>query len=179
MTGTPMTDVGDGTFVKYLKLDEGIHHYKFVVNGDIWMPVSGNDPALREDNGQDSFNSGLFVGPQGKDFSAVPVKGINLAAAHHDPTQTRYFNVFSSDTAEVRLRTLHDNVQRVVLHWRDRRDRDIPMQRDETAFGFDYWDATVSLKLRRTTRPTIILYWGTPSRTGRMRRATGTGLPVI
>jgi glycosidase len=144
MTGTPMTDLGDGTYVLYLKLDEGIYHYKFIVNGDTWMLDPRSDPVLREDNGQNGFNSGVYIGQQGKDFSAVPVKGINLAAVRHSPDQASYFNMISSDTAEVRLRTLHDNVQRVVLHWRDRRDRDVPMQRDETAFGFDYWDTTVS-----------------------------------
>jgi glycosidase len=143
-TATPMTDLGDGTFVKYLKLDEGLHQYKFLVNGDIWMEDPNSDPALRVDNGRNSFNSGIFIGEQGKDFGPASPRDINLAAVRHDPNQTRYFNVVSSDSAEVRLRTLHDNVQHVVLHWRDRRDRDIPMERDGTAFGFDYWDVTVS-----------------------------------
>jgi glycosidase len=29
------------------------------------------------------------------------------------------------------------------VHWRDQRERDIPMQRSDTAFGFDTWSATV------------------------------------
>jgi glycosidase len=140
----PMTDLGDGTYIKYLKLDNGIHYYKFVVNGDTWMLDPRSDPALRADNGQNGFNSGIFVGEQGKDFGPASSKDINLAAVRHDPKGPGYFNVISSDTAEVRLRTLHDNVQRVMLHWRGRGDRDIPMQRDETELGFDYWDATVS-----------------------------------
>ena len=147
----PMTDLGDGTFIKYLKLDEGIHHYKFVVNGDVWMQDPNSDPALREDNGQHGFNSGIFVGEQGKDFGPASPKDVNLAAVRHDPNQATYFNVISSDSAEVKLRTLHDNVQHVVLHWRDRRDRDIPMERDGTEFGFDYWDATVSTESTNKT----------------------------
>ena len=150
-TATPMTDLGDGTFVKYLKLDEGLHHYKFLVNGEIWMEDPNNDPSLRVDSGHKSFNSGIFIGEQGKDFGPASPRDINLAAVRHDPNQTRYFNVVSSDSAEVRLRTLQDNVQRVVLHWRDRHDRDIPMERDGTEFGFDYWDATVSTEATNKT----------------------------
>ncbi len=147
----PMTNLGDGTFVKYLKLDEGIHYYKFFVNGDVWMQDPNSDPALREDNGHNSFNSGIFIGEQGKDFGPASPRDINLAAVRHDPQQARYFNVVSSDSAEVKLRTLHDNVQHVVLHWRDRRDRDIPMERDGTEFDFDYWDATVSTESTNKT----------------------------
>jgi glycosidase len=150
-SATPMTDLGDGTFVKYLKLDEGVHQYKFVVNGDVWMQDPNSDPSLRVDNGHDSFNSGVFVGEQGKDFGPASPRDINLAAVRHDPNQTSYFNVIFRDTAEVRLRTLHDNVQRVVLHWRDLRDRDIPMQRDGTEFGFDYWDSTVTSEATNKT----------------------------
>jgi len=162
----PMTDLGDGTYVTYLKLDEGIHYYKFVVNGATWMMDPHGDAALRADNGQNGFNSGVYVGPQGKDFAAVPARGMNLAAVRHDPHQARDFSVISSDTVDLRLRSLHDNVRSVTVHWRDRRDRDIPMRRDETAFGFDYWDATVSTEgTNKTASYYFILGDGATSRT--------------
>lgn len=142
-TATAMTDRGDGSYAKDLKLDDGVYHYKFVVNGDIWAADPKSDPSLREDDGHEGFNSGVFVGEQGKDFGAAPSNEVNLAAVRHDPARSSYFNVVSSDTAEVRLRTLHDDVQRVVLHWRDQRERDVPMQHTDTASGFDYWSATV------------------------------------
>jgi len=140
---TLMTNRVDGAYVKDLPLDEGIYHYKFVVNGNIWVQDPNADPALREDDGHNSFNSGVFVGEQGKDFGAAPSNDINLAAVRHHPGQMRYFNVVSGDQADVKLRTLHDDVQRVVLHWRDRHEREIPMQRGETIYGFDYWSASV------------------------------------
>ena len=34
-----------GLRVTHLKLDEGIYHYKFVVNGDTWMQDPKSDPA--------------------------------------------------------------------------------------------------------------------------------------
>jgi glycosidase len=140
---TPMTNRGDGVYVKDLPLDEGMYHYKFVVNGNIWVQDPGADLALREDDGHDGYNSGVFVGERGKDFGAAPSNDVNLAAVRHDPGQTRYFNVVSSGVVDVRLRTLQNDVQGVVLHWRDDRERDIPMQRGETISGFDYWGASV------------------------------------
>ncbi len=116
---TPMTNRGDGVFVKDLPLDEGMYHYKFVVNGNIWVQDPRGDTALREDDGHDGFNSGRFVGERGQDFATGPTNDVNLAAVRHDPRQLRYFDMISSNMAEVRLRTLHDNVQSVVLHWLD------------------------------------------------------------
>ena len=139
----PMTDRGDGTYVKELKLDEGVYHYKFVINGDTWVQDPKSDPLLRENDGHDSFNSGVYVGEQGKDFGAAPSNDVNMAAVRHYPGQMRYFNVVSGGSVDVKLRTLHNDVQRVVLHWRDRREREIPMERDETISGFDYWSASV------------------------------------
>jgi glycosidase len=143
-SATQMTDLGDGTYVKRLNLDEGLYHYKFVVNGNIWMQDPKSDPSLREDDGHEGFNSGVYVGEQGRDFGVAPSNDVNLAAVRHDPARISDFDVVSSDTVEVKLRTLQDNVRRVMLHWRDRRERDIPMQRVDTAAGFDYWDASVS-----------------------------------
>ena len=139
----PMTDRGDGTYIKELKLDEGLYHYKFVINGDTWVQDPKSDPLLREDDGHNSFNSGVIAGEQGKDFGPAPSNDVNLAAVRHYPGQTRYFNVVSDGLADVKLRTLHNDVQRVVLHWRDQRERDIPMQLGDTVSGFDYWSASV------------------------------------
>src|ERR1051326_1036375 len=33
-TAMPMTDRGDGTYVRSVALDGGLYHYKFIVNGD-------------------------------------------------------------------------------------------------------------------------------------------------
>ena len=49
-TATPMADMGDGTYVADVKLEEGVHHYKFVVNGNIWMQDPNSDPSLRVDD---------------------------------------------------------------------------------------------------------------------------------
>src|SRR5579862_1108793 len=104
---TPMTNRGDGAYAKDMSLDEGMYHYKFVVNGNIWLQDPNADPKLREDDGHDAYNSGRFVGEQGRDFKASSSNEINLAAVKHDPRQLRYFNMVDGNHAEVRIRTLH------------------------------------------------------------------------
>src|SRR6266403_4536077 len=103
-TDMPMTDRNDGTYVKDVTLDEGLHHYKFILNGDTWMSDPKADPSLRADDGHEGFNSGVFVGEQGKDYGAAPSNDVNLAAVRHYPDRVSYFNVISSDAAEVKLR---------------------------------------------------------------------------
>ena len=140
---TPMADSGDGTYFVYLKLDEGLHHYKFVVNGNVWMQDPNADPALRGDDEHGGFNSGIFVGERGQDYGPPPRDDINFAALRHRPDSARYFNVVSSDMAQVELRTLRGDASQVILHVVDGSERDIPMQVRDTAIGFDYWTATV------------------------------------
>ena len=169
-SATPMTDRGDGAYVKDLPLDEGLYHYKFVINGSTWVQDPKSDPSLREDDGHDGYNSGRFVGERGQDFTVAPTNDVNLTAVRHAPEQVRYFNMVSSNMAEVRIRTRHGDVQRVTLHWRDQRERDIPMQCSDTEYGFDYWSALV---LTEGTGKTAAYYF--TLRHGPIARTFGAG----
>jgi len=71
-----MTNRGDGTYVVNVKLEDGSYQYKFVVNGNIWVQDPHADPELRVDDGHQSFNSGIFIGEQGKDFGAAPTNDV-------------------------------------------------------------------------------------------------------
>lgn len=139
-SATPMTDLGDGAYTTYLKLDGGLHQYKLVVNGDIWMQDPNADPELRADDGHQSFNSGIFIGEQGKDFDAAPTNDVNMTAVRHDPGQARYFNVVGNDWIDVHLRTLHGDAGSVALHLGSRA---VPMRVTDTAFGFDFWGVNI------------------------------------
>jgi glycosidase len=150
----PMTDRGDGTYVAYLKLGEGLYHYKFVINGDQWVPDPNADPALREDDEHQGYNSGIYVGEQGKDYGAAPTNDVNLAAVRHDPGQTRYFNVVDRHLIEVQLRTLHGDAGTVTLNVGSHA---IPMRIAETSHGFDFWSANVSASGTNQT----LKYWFT------------------
>ena len=147
-TVTPMIDRGDGTYVVHLKLDEGLHHYKFVVNGNTWMQDPNADPELRADDGHSGFNSGVYVGQRGEDFGAAPTNDVNLAAVQHLPDSPRFFNAASSDLVVINLRTLRDDAKQVVVR---AGDRSIPMQKSESALGFDYWTANTDASIGQTT----------------------------
>ena len=139
---TPMTDRGDGTYVTLLKLDDGLYQYKFVVNGDTWVQDPNADPSLRVDDGHESFNSGIYVGEQGKDYGPQPMNDVTLAAVRHQPDQERYFNVVSSGFVEIGLRTLQNDAKQVNLEIINGKGAHaIPMQKSGTAVGFDYWIA--------------------------------------
>jgi cyclomaltodextrinase len=141
---TPMVDRGDGTYFAYLKLEDGLHQYKFVVNGSGWMQDPKADPALRVDDGHGGFNSGFYVGPRGEDYGPPPRGDINMAAVRHASNEPRYFDVIDNGLADVKLRTLHADATRVLLHVAGKQEREIPMRVSETAFGFDTWDASVT-----------------------------------
>ena len=47
---TPMNDEGGGTFVATIDLSEGIHQYKFVVDGEKWMNDPHGDRKLEVDD---------------------------------------------------------------------------------------------------------------------------------
>jgi glycosidase len=174
---TPMTDQGDGTFVAHLKLDDGPHQYKFVVNGDIWLEDPKANPSSRVPDGQGGHNSGLFIGLRGEEFGQAPPHDVKMTAVQHRPDQARDFNVVSGDLVEVRLRTLSGDVDRVELRVLEERawpwslflaDREhtFPLHRAQSQHGFDYWKATVFLdEPKKELRYYFVLTDGSTTRT--------------
>lgn len=134
-TALPMERQPDGRFVARLKLDEGVHYYKFVVNGEIWLQDLRADSALTVDDGHQGRNSGLYVGQQGRDFGKPQPDAIELRAVRHR------LNRVSAELAEVTVRTLQDDVPRVEL--RITNSTPVALRKDHTAFGFDFWRGEV------------------------------------
>lgn len=144
-TATPMTETADGEFYAALKLPDGVHHYKFVVNGMIWREDARSDPRWRISDGRTGYNSGVFVGPRGEDFSPPKPDHVNTDAFFHDPGQVSFFNVIGDDLLELRCRTLANDVQHVALIARTSDGtRRWPMQKARSLHGFDYWAVRVS-----------------------------------
>ncbi len=137
---TPMLPADHGQYVAHLKLEDGLYHYKFVVNGDIWLPDPQADARLANDDEHGGQNSGIYIGECGEDYGTQPLGEINLKAVRHDPHQLRYFSV-AGDYVEVTLRALVADAARVGLCLAGSTNT-IPMRRVETRFGFDYWQTT-------------------------------------
>ncbi|HOW19537.1 MAG TPA: alpha amylase N-terminal ig-like domain-containing protein, partial [Phycisphaerae bacterium] len=153
-SATPMTETGDGEFCAALRLPEGLHHYKFVVNGLLWREDPKADPRWRISDEHEGYNSGVFVGPHGEDYGPPRPDHIETDAFFHDPSQVSYFNVIGDDLIEVRCRTLANDVQQVALIATAPRNPEPgtrnpslhrwPMQKTRTQYGFDYWAVRVA-----------------------------------
>jgi glycosidase len=139
---TPMTEHNDRTWRVHVKLDDGLYHYKFVLNGVTWLHDPRSDADLRVADGHGGFNSGVYVGQHGKQFGDARTNHINMAAVRHRPDQPSDWNVVASNLVEVKLRTLAGDVESVSLQL-PASDESIPMQKVESAFGFDYWKTTL------------------------------------
>lgn len=138
---TSLAPTGDGRYSVFLKLDDGLHHYKFVVNGEFWLQDLSADPECAASDGRGGLNSGVFVGEQGTAFGVQPLGEINRAALRHQPDQPRYFYQ-AGEFCEVTLRTLLDDARQVTLSLVDGGAASIPLRRVATERGFDYWQAT-------------------------------------
>ena len=63
---TPMSDAdGDGVYEAELKLADGVHFYKFVVNGNQWVNDPKSDKELEQPDGHGGVNSAVLIGPDG------------------------------------------------------------------------------------------------------------------
>src|SRR5207253_6734378 len=74
---TPMTADADGTFRAKVKLPEGVHHYKFVVDGKDWKPDPNSDKDLQEGDNFGGFNSGVMIGPDARKAPPAKPNAIN------------------------------------------------------------------------------------------------------
>ncbi|MEL7087936.1 MAG: glycogen-binding domain-containing protein, partial [Planctomycetota bacterium] len=70
-SANPMTRSADGVYVATVDLDEGVHLYKFVINGDRWTNDRvHSDPELEEPDGHGGMNSAVFVGRDARELPA-------------------------------------------------------------------------------------------------------------
>ncbi|WP_432799167.1 alpha amylase N-terminal ig-like domain-containing protein [Poriferisphaera sp. WC338] len=58
---TPMARGADGVWAVEVPLEEGLHHYKFVLNGEKHIADPESDPALGEGDGYGGENSGVDI----------------------------------------------------------------------------------------------------------------------
>jgi len=137
---------GDGVYTARADLRNGLHHYKFVVNGAIWLADPAANPKLADKNG----NSGVRIGPDPAALGPVKPNDIIAKGLFHDPSRNEYFAPITDDTAFVTLQTLADDVQSVEIELLSKSSNDVdhkpcfPLARYSGNDGFDYWRAQVS-----------------------------------
>ncbi|HYO09616.1 MAG TPA: alpha-amylase family glycosyl hydrolase [Tepidisphaeraceae bacterium] len=143
---TPMKKGGDNVWSATVKLAEGVHLYKFVVNGDQWRPDPSAEKSLEVDDGHGGKNSGVLVGGEAEKFPPPKPNDIKPHATRHDSHDPRDASVFAAESLLLMVRTQADDVQRVVARVRADQGpaRDVPLRKIFTRNGFDRWGGVVT-----------------------------------
>ncbi|MBI5244306.1 MAG: alpha amylase N-terminal ig-like domain-containing protein [Elusimicrobia bacterium] len=131
---------GAGAYRLELSLPTGRYAYKFVLNGEIWNRDPDNPS--QEPDGFEGFNSVLRVG----DAASSPAAAAKLADGRivedsvlHRQTIEFCEWVPKERLVVLRLRTAHDDVERVLLRGPFER----PLERVYSKDAHDYWETTV------------------------------------
>lgn len=140
----------DGRWRGRVRVPDGVHAYKFVVDRARWIPDPEN-----QDRAPDGFtgeNTLLRLGALGRpEALAARVRdgAVVTAALEHDPARTLYVQRAPDGRALVRYRTLAGDVEAVSLALKS--IGEIPMRVVARAGAFLYWEAALDLPAAPTT----------------------------
>jgi glycosidase len=115
---TPLHRDADGTFRGTVELTEGVHYYKFVVDGK-WVNDPHSDAALEISDGFGGKNSAILAGPDGRHLPPPQPGQIVEAQLHHDTWDTRHRNIVSTNEIRLGLRAQAGNIQQAKILWSD------------------------------------------------------------
>ena len=106
---------GDGVYEAELKLADGVHFYKFVVNGNQWHTDPRSDKDLEQPDGHGGMNSAVLIGPDVRKLPPpkpghVNTEGITFRA--DDPSDV---NLFARGRARFRVRAQAGDVTSVSV----------------------------------------------------------------
>lgn len=135
----------DDRFAALVELPDGVHHYKFLVNGAVFVEDPRADRRFRVSDGNGGFNSGFLIGDDAATLGGAVAGGGSAAGLKHDPKVAWYFTAIGRDLARVRLRTLEKDATRAamaVLTEGGEEAARYPMFREDTSAGFEYWACT-------------------------------------
>ncbi|MBN2559549.1 MAG: alpha amylase N-terminal ig-like domain-containing protein [Phycisphaerae bacterium] len=95
----PMVCHERGVWRCILELPDGVYHYKFLVNGAIWLEDPNGDPRYREPDGRGGYNSGVLIGDDAQRYGPAKPDHIARGALKHDPTSTKYLAMIADRLA--------------------------------------------------------------------------------
>jgi cyclomaltodextrinase / maltogenic alpha-amylase / neopullulanase len=143
----PMQEHG-GVFDVTLPMDEGLHRYKFVINGDQWIADPNGDRELQEADTYGAYNSGVLVGPDARGLPPPDRKTIRISAVRHSPGDARDCDVVSTGLLQLSLRVQADNLtDAAVWTWRGGATAWVrhPLTRTDRRMGFDRYTALLAV----------------------------------
>ncbi len=115
MHALPMTDRGDGVYQALLKLPEGVHWYKFVVNGDTWVNDPASDKQFEQPDGNYGVNSAVLVGVDARGLPKPLPDRIEPSVVIHDPEDVPDLAAASGTLLRLSIRTQAQDVQQVSV----------------------------------------------------------------
>ena len=111
----PMTGQGDGDYRATVELPDGVHWYKFVVNGDTWVNDPASDKEFERPDGNYGVNSAVLVGVDARGLPAPKPNHIEPSAVIHDPEDVPDMTVASDTLLRLSVRVQAGDVQRVSV----------------------------------------------------------------
>jgi cyclomaltodextrinase / maltogenic alpha-amylase / neopullulanase len=140
---TPMLPDGDGYSVK-LTLDDGVHHYKFVVDGQ-WINDPASDAEMEVPDNFGGKNSAVLIGMDARKLPPIQPDQINTSAIVYDPQNERDCNVASPAMLRLSLRTQADGASDVaaMVQAGDGTWQQISMGKTNTGNGLDRYGTLV------------------------------------
>lgn len=151
-TANPLKRTDDGLWQSEVRLDEGVHHYKFVVNGNQWVNDPHADKSLNESDNYGGVNSGVFVGVDGRKLPPPLANAINDEVVSHRPDDWHDFDVISPSLLHVSIRVQANDIQRAEFWVRiDNQGqwRQMPLGRLSSKWGFDHYGGVIPVDARR------------------------------
>ncbi len=136
---TPMVNDGTGVFRVRVPLEDGVHFYKFVADGDRWLNDPRSDRDLEEPDGHGGVNSALLIGPDARKLPPPPQEAVNADAVRHDPSNVQDLNVYADGLARVSVRTQRQDIAgaaALVIEGGAVAGR-FPLHHADTTMGFD------------------------------------------
>ncbi|HPF39979.1 MAG TPA: alpha-amylase family glycosyl hydrolase [Phycisphaerae bacterium] len=140
----------DARYRTLVTMPEGVYHYKFVINGTIYLEDPSSDPRFRVSDGNGGHNSGVLIGDDARSFGNRRPGEINTAALKHDPTSAAWFAPIAGNVARVTVRTLAGDAKAVDMYQKDGAGR-FPLRISKSAFGFDYWSIQAAFPQDQST----------------------------
>ena len=140
---TPMIRNGDA-FEASMTLAEGVHYYKFVVDGS-WLndPQSQTDLEVSDDNG--GKNSAVMIGMDARKLPAPTADRINTAAIAFDQADTRDCNVASPTLLRLSIcAQANDVADASVLVQSTGRWVEFPLSKTDSQMGFDRFGTVIT-----------------------------------
>ncbi len=145
LAATPMQGPrGDGYWLVTTELPPGQHQYKFVVDGQRWLP--DNENPVDADDGHGNRNSLLRLGQIAQLDVSDARRGdgaINADALTHDPSLPLYFQALAADRVLIRYRSLANDIEQAEVAVRNGPVE--PMHVVQQDNLWTTWEANVSL----------------------------------